>query len=556
MLAARTASARRRPARRRFGARGLSLALLLVWTAANCRPADESADSRGATDSAGDPGPAGDLDPGPEVGGDETSVGPADGGPGDAAVVEPDLDGGQVGPRADLHALDAAGDAAEPRDLTPSDDGPRAGDAQRGDAGAPTADADAVSDGVGLFDGTTEVDATTAPDDGTADGDDGPDAGDAAGQDAATTGDAHDGQDGLSDARIAEGGSDAIAVATDGDGYETLELIADSSDTARLPDGPQADGGADVPEVGDNPCTPNPCGTPPRAVCVDSQTRQHFALPATCSDAGGVPWCSYATWFETCLPGEWCENGWCVPAPDPTPCDPNPCVPTPAPYCLGTLLVYFTFDPGLCEVYGTDYVCDYGRTFYDCGEHGQQCVRGNCDGPASLYPSAGEIVVTEVMIEPLGVSADVGQWFEIQNVADGRRNLAGVGFSSDHGEEYIIPRDGASHFMEPGERWLLARAADLGLPGAGVEADLVYTGFDLTSRAISIVGQNGPVDTVLLWPDTAWPIEPGAALSLSPDRLSADANDDPAAWCFATYVFESGYGNRGTPGAPNDPCDP
>ena len=46
----------------------------------------------------------------------------------------------------------------------------------------------------------------------------------------------------------------------------------------------------------------------------------------------------------------------------------------------------------------------------------------------------------------------------------------------------------------------------------------------------------------------------GASRSLDPNFLAYDANDDDTNFCQATSFISGGAGDRGTPGAANDPC--
>lgn len=168
---------------------------------------------------------------------------------------------------------------------------------------------------------------------------------------------------------------------------------------------------------------------------------------------------------------------------------------------------------------------------------------------ADLAP--GDLVINEVMQSPLAVEDDLGEWIEVVNRSGAEVDLQGLSIATSDGDEAVIGTalvvpDGAyvvfAAFADPAVNGGLAVDAawgwDLGLRGSGMTLELRYG----TVRLDAITYDNG-----LTFPDPE-----GASMSLAPGALDAAANDDGANWCEAVSTY--GDGDRGTPGAPNDPC--
>jgi lamin tail-like protein len=191
-----------------------------------------------------------------------------------------------------------------------------------------------------------------------------------------------------------------------------------------------------------------------------------------------------------------------------------------------------------------------------CGGGGSGGTGGGGGGPScyaltELLP--GDIVITEIMNNPLAVPDNVGEWFEVYNTAPKCIDLDGVVVSSGNDLDHTV---GASIVVQPGGYAVLGRSTNLAING-NVPVDYGYgSAFFLANGddtlALSTPGASGIVlddttyDGVLLDPD-------GASRSLDPGCLDAICNDTEAAFCEATSLI-AGSSDRGTPAQPNDPC--
>ncbi|MEL6179359.1 MAG: lamin tail domain-containing protein, partial [Myxococcota bacterium] len=130
--------------------------------------------------------------------------------------------------------------------------------------------------------------------------------------------------------------------------------------------------------TGGDVCDPNPCTTPPVAIC-EGDTLVTYMAQGTCADAGGAADCTYPEDTRTdCTDGaQICFQGF-------NPDEPARC----------------TDDPG-----------------------------------QGMPPSLGEIEITEVMYNPAEISDNVGEWVELYNITFGDRNLSGCVLKDDPMDE-------------------------------------------------------------------------------------------------------------------------
>ncbi len=129
-------------------------------------------------------------------------------------------------------------------------------------------------------------------------------------------------------------------------------------------------------DVGEDPCDPNPCDSPPDPRC-DGAERVTAEPVGACEDFDGQPVCEYVERRTPCPDGQVCRVGACVPAGDNV-CEPNPCEGVPGPECRpnGATVVHFE-GPAQCEEVGGDPECIYGEREVDC-DPGDVCANGRC----------------------------------------------------------------------------------------------------------------------------------------------------------------------------------
>lgn len=167
----------------------------------------------------------------------------------------------------------------------------------------------------------------------------------------------------------------------------------------------------------------------------------------------------------------------------------------------------------------------------------------------------GDLVFSEMMVNPEVVQDEIGEWVELYNTAGYSIDVGGYVFRDDDVDAFTLE---GPLVVAPADFVVLCASLDVGLNG-GVPCD---GWFLRDSQGGGLALANGPDELVLARPDgveidwlhydDAWYL-PGIALGLDPSHYLAESNDDPSHWCQQTTVMVSG-GEPGTPGAPNDPC--
>jgi hypothetical protein len=168
-------------------------------------------------------------------------------------------------------------------------------------------------------------------------------------------------------------------------------------------------------------------------------------------------------------------------------------------------------------------------------------------------PEPGEVIFSELMVNPGAVDDEVGEWVELYNTGGRWLDIGGYGF---HDLDYDWFELTGSIPVPPNGYVVLCANVDVTVNG-GAPCDGWFE--RLTSGGLALA--NVPDEVVLTRPDgteidrleyaDAWVAE-GAAIGLDPGSLDGTANDDFGNWCFQTSAMSGG--DLGTPGAENDTC--
>lgn len=159
--------------------------------------------------------------------------------------------------------------------------------------------------------------------------------------------------------------------------------------------------------------------------------------------------------------------------------------------------------------------------------------------------SSGEIVITEIMLNPEVVSDTNGEWIELFNTTEESINLKNWRIEDEGTNVFVIPEDliiAAKSYV------VLGRNSDLSLNG-GVEIDAVYNNFVLSNTEDEVIlkdDEDNLIDDVRYNAIQGWEIKSGAALALLQTDLENSLCDF---WQAAELVF--GVGDKGTPGKKN-----
>ncbi len=163
-------------------------------------------------------------------------------------------------------------------------------------------------------------------------------------------------------------------------------------------------------------------------------------------------------------------------------------------------------------------------------------------------PLAGEIVITEIMVNPEAVSDTNGEWVEIYNSTNRSLLLNGL-ILKDAGSNKHTLNSSSQLVMLPGAYWILAKNAD-SLTNGGVRVDYAYSSFTLANTEDQIIlclADESLIDQVVY--ESGWPVVSGASMELHPGFSTSLANDQVTNWHLAQTVF--GAGDLGSPGRMN-----
>ncbi len=183
-------------------------------------------------------------------------------------------------------------------------------------------------------------------------------------------------------------------------------------------------------------------------------------------------------------------------------------------------------------------------------------VDNNCDSLCDEgFISAGDLIITEYMNDPVQVDDSVGEWIEIYNNAGFDIVICGGWSLTDDGtDSYTI--SGPPITIPDGTYYVFGSEDDVTKNGgAGVDYEYSYSSFKLANSADEIeINFDGTTIDGIVYDDTSgWPASPGQSGNLDPDFFDATDNDDADSWC-PTESSSLTKGDLGTPGRVNEEC--
>jgi uncharacterized cupin superfamily protein len=167
---------------------------------------------------------------------------------------------------------------------------------------------------------------------------------------------------------------------------------------------------------------------------------------------------------------------------------------------------------------------------------------------------AGDLIITEIMVDPSAVGDGAGEWFEVLNNTDGTVDLDGLQiFDTDAVTKGDLVTVSGSLVVDSGSYTVFGRYDVAG--NGGVSVDYAYgTGHILrnASDSLFIASSSTTLDSVAWDNGITFPDPTGASMSLDPGSTDTASNDVGSNWCEAQSSY--GDGDLGTPGASNDTC--
>lgn len=177
--------------------------------------------------------------------------------------------------------------------------------------------------------------------------------------------------------------------------------------------------------------------------------------------------------------------------------------------------------------------------------------------------SPGDIVITEIMQNPTGISDDYGEWFEVYNTTSAPIDLNGWTIRDQPSANQNLTIINTSVIVPAGGYITLGRGGvtDPNDPqyNGGVTHAYVYDfSFLMANGADEVILEVGGViiDEVYYDGGPNFPDPNGASMTLDINSLNSTANDLGSNWCEGTSVYDATNNNAGTPAMVNDACAP
>ncbi|MEL6346009.1 MAG: MopE-related protein [Myxococcota bacterium] len=221
---------------------------------------------------------------------------------------------------------------------------------------------------------------------------------------------------------------------------------------------------------------------------------------------------------------------------------------------------YTTCDERGADCDDTDRNVNPGATEID-GDN----VDNDCDGQIDLGSGIGDIIFTEMLVNPNAVADPVGEWIELYNTTNAAITMDGMLIGSDaDGDAHQIQPVGGS-LVIPAKGYVVLAAEGSSDINGQVEADYVYSDITLSNELDDLylkaaLNVGGSTELVVLdrvaWDDgETFPDIPGATMALDPNYYDSSLNDVADSWCQGTAQWAP-RSDRGTPGEENFICRP
>ncbi len=158
-----------------------------------------------------------------------------------------------------------------------------------------------------------------------------------------------------------------------------------------------------------------------------------------------------------------------------------------------------------------------------------------------------QVVITEMMVDPLAASDTYGEWFELYNAGEDPINMRYYEFFDIHTNSFTIYED---FIIESNEYVVFGVNSNTGLNG-NVDLDYDYGGlsFHDTDDELIIQDMHGvDVDVVTYEEDAGWPLIEGASMYLI---NPFEDNSVGTSWTSSTEMWPGSAGDFGSPGQAN-----
>ena len=171
---------------------------------------------------------------------------------------------------------------------------------------------------------------------------------------------------------------------------------------------------------------------------------------------------------------------------------------------------------------------------------------------------SGDLVINELMIDPVSVTDDMGEYVELLNATGDWLEVPELRLSDDGVDDApVVPLAGSPAVLAPGSFYVICADDDWWSNG-GVDCDATVFyrtfggGFAMSNTEDEVVlslDGGARLDRVVY---SGGIVEPGEAIGVDPDDATTYGNDDLDNWCTQWGLLS--FGDGGSPGSENDDC--
>ncbi len=167
------------------------------------------------------------------------------------------------------------------------------------------------------------------------------------------------------------------------------------------------------------------------------------------------------------------------------------------------------------------------------------------DGSTARAPQQGELIITEIMADPVALPDNEGEYIELYNTSDAVLNLNGLTYRQNGSDVFTIEED---LFLEMNGFATIARSASVSFtPDFISSLTLTNDGAEM-----ALVLMEGVTETEIFSMDYGaedFPSASGASIELSNNHLNSTEAVLGVHWCIATSTMPDG--DMGSPGNSN-----
>ena len=175
-------------------------------------------------------------------------------------------------------------------------------------------------------------------------------------------------------------------------------------------------------------------------------------------------------------------------------------------------------------------------------------------GPSAINDvNPGDVIITEIMVDPSAVTDGNGEWFELFNSRSETIDIRGWKIEDESGKTHSIP-DTDPILIPAGQYFVLGNNGDASSNG-GISIAHEYTALTLNNGGDTLIvfDVNGEEIDRVDYGISSFSVSAGASLNLDSNHFDFTSNDDGTHWCSSTTSIGTGL-DLGTPGTTNEEC--